>query len=145
VGLPKTIQSKQGSNCISHLFQQAMRELNTKQIKPNAYPNEPQLTLERFPSTLKNIMKIFCLDSHKDWDNGVRMLLFAVRKTFQESLGFNPFELVFGHSMRLTFVVSQYVLCILGDSQYCLSRMVLPDDMNKVYMVVGPLKYTKAL
>ena len=98
MGLPKTIQSKQGSNCISHLFQQAMRELNTKQIK---------LTLERFHSTLKNIMKTFCLDSHKDWDNGVRMLLFAVRETFQESLGF---ELVFGHSMRLTFVVSQYVL-----------------------------------
>jgi hypothetical protein len=63
-----------------------MRELNTKQIK---------LTLERFHSTLKNIMKTFCLDSHKDWDNGVRMLLFAVRETFQESLGF---ELVFGHS-----------------------------------------------
>jgi hypothetical protein len=45
-------------------------------------------------------MKTFCLDSHTDWDNGVRMLLFAVRETFQESLGFSPFELIFGHSMR---------------------------------------------
>jgi hypothetical protein len=27
------------------------------------------------------------------------MLLFAVRETFQESLGFSPFELFFGHSM----------------------------------------------
>jgi hypothetical protein len=38
-------------------------------------------------------MKTFCFDSHKDWDNGVRMQLFAVRETFQESLGCSPFEL----------------------------------------------------
>ena len=44
-------------------------------------------------------MKTFCFDSHKDWDIGVRMLLFAVRETFQESLGFSPFKLFFGHSM----------------------------------------------
>ena len=29
-GLPKTIRSNQGSNCISHLFQQVMHELNIK-------------------------------------------------------------------------------------------------------------------
>ena len=44
-------------------------------------------------------MKTFCFDSHTDCDNGVRMLLFAVMETFQESLGFIPFELYFGHSM----------------------------------------------
>ena len=44
-------------------------------------------------------MKTFCFDSHKDWDNGDRMLLFAVMETFQESLGFSPFELFFRHSM----------------------------------------------
>ena len=44
-------------------------------------------------------MKTFCFNSHKDWDNGVRMLLFVVKETFQESLGFSPFELFFGHSM----------------------------------------------
>jgi hypothetical protein len=44
-------------------------------------------------------MKTFCLDSHTDWDNVVRMLLFAERETCQESLGFSTFELFFGHSM----------------------------------------------
>jgi hypothetical protein len=48
-------------------------------------------------------------------------------------------------SMRLSFVVSQYVLCTLGNSHYCILRMLLPCAMNKVYMVVGLLKYTKAL
>ena len=33
----------------------------------------------------------------KDRDGGICMLLFVVREAFQESLGFSPFELVFGH------------------------------------------------
>jgi hypothetical protein len=45
----------------------------------------------------------FCLDSQKDWDDGVYMLLFAAREAFQESLGFSPFELVFGHSVGRPF------------------------------------------
>jgi hypothetical protein len=38
-------------------------------------------------------MKTFCLDSHKDWDDGVNILLFATRDTVHESLRFIPFEL----------------------------------------------------
>jgi hypothetical protein len=45
------------------------------------------------------MMNTFCFDSHKDWDNRVRMLLLTVREAFQESLCVIPFELVFGHSM----------------------------------------------
>ena len=59
MGLPKTIQSNQGSNCISHLFQQVMHELKIKEFKSNAYHPESQVTLERFHDTLKNIMKTF--------------------------------------------------------------------------------------
>jgi hypothetical protein len=46
------------------------------------------------------MMKTFCLDSQKDWDDGICMLLFAVREAFQESVGFSPgFELICGHSV----------------------------------------------
>jgi hypothetical protein len=47
-------------------------------------------------------------------------------------------------SMRLSFVFSHYLLCTLWDSHYFLLRMLLPYDMNQLYLVVGPLKYTKA-
>jgi hypothetical protein len=36
--------------------------------------------------TLKNMMKTFCLDSQKDWDGGICMLLFVVKEAFHESL-----------------------------------------------------------
>jgi hypothetical protein len=48
-------------------------------------------------------------------------------------------------SMRLSCVVSQYVLVNLGDPHYFLQRMLLSYDMNQVCLVVGSLKYTNAL
>ena len=42
----------------------------------------------------------YCFDTEKNWDEGIPLLLFAVRESVQESLGFSPFELVFGHSVR---------------------------------------------
>ena len=41
-----------------------------------------------------------CFDTEKDWDEGIHLLIFAVRVSVQESLGFSPFELVFGHTVR---------------------------------------------
>ena len=42
----------------------------------------------------------YCLETEKDWDYGIHLLLFAARESVQESLGFSPFELVFGHRVR---------------------------------------------
>ena len=56
--------------------------------------------LERFNQTLKNMIRSYCFDTEKDWDEGIHLLLFAVRESVQESLGFSPFELVFGHTVR---------------------------------------------
>lgn len=100
VGLPKSIQSDQGSNFMSGIFQQVMHELKIKQYKSTAYHPESQGALERFHQTLKNMMRTYCLETEKNWDDGVHLLLFAARESVQESLGFSPFELVFGHTVR---------------------------------------------
>ena len=100
VGLPKSIQSDQGSNFMSGLFQQVMDELGIKQYRSSAYHPESQGALERFHQTLKNMIRSYCFYTNRDWDEGVNLLLFAVRETVQESLGYSPFELVFGHSVR---------------------------------------------
>ena len=38
------------------------------------------------------------MESGREWDEGVPLALFAVRGVVQESLGFSPAELVFGHT-----------------------------------------------
>ena len=100
VGLPKSVQSDQGSNFMSGIFQKVMHELGIKQYRSSAYHPESQGALERFHQTLKNMIRSYCFDTEKDWDEGIHLLLFAVRESVQESLGFRPFELVFGHSVR---------------------------------------------
>ena len=100
VGAPKAIQSDQGSNFMSGLFQQVMFELGIEQYRSSAYHPESQGALERFHQTLKSMMRTYCFQHGKDWDEGVHMVLFAAREAVQESLGFSPFELVFGHSVR---------------------------------------------
>ena len=42
----------------------------------------------------------YCLENGPSWDEGIPFVLFAARETVQESLGFSPAELVFGHTVR---------------------------------------------
>ena len=77
-----------------------MKELGVSHIKSSAYHPESQGVLERFHQTFKNMLRTYCLDNNKDWDEGVHLLLFAAREVVQDSLGFSPFELVFGHRVR---------------------------------------------
>ena len=46
------------------------------------------------------MLRAYCLQEKKEWDEGLPLLLFAVRESVQESLGFSPFKLVFGHTPR---------------------------------------------
>ena len=62
VGLPKEIQSDPGSDFMSGLFPQVVFQLGAKQIKSSAYHPESQGALERFHSTLKNMIRTCCLD-----------------------------------------------------------------------------------
>lgn len=64
------------------------------------YHPELQGVLERFHQTLKTMLRTFCMLTGIEWVEGLPLLLFAVRETVQESLGFSPFELVFGHTIH---------------------------------------------
>ncbi len=39
------------------------------------------------------------MEIRRDCDEGLPMLLFVVRETVQESLGFSPTDLIFGHTV----------------------------------------------
>ena len=113
VGLPNSIQSDQGSNFMAGIFQQVMNELGIRQYNSSAYHRESQGALERWHQTLKNMMRIYCFEMEKDWDQGIHLLLFAARELVQESLGLSPFELVFGHNVRgpLKLLKEKFLSC----------------------------------
>ena len=82
---------------MSGIFQQVMHELGIKQYRSSAYYPESQGALERFHQTSKNMIRSYRFDTERDWDEGIHLLLFAVRESVQESIGF---ELVFGLTVR---------------------------------------------
>ena len=45
-------------------------------------------------------MKTNGYENDIDWDVGIPWLLFVIRESVQESLGFSPNELIFGHQVR---------------------------------------------
>ena len=81
-------------------MQQIIFQLGIEQFKFTAYHPESQGALERFHQTLKNMLRAFCTENGKDWDEGVHLVLFVAREAVQESLGLGPFELLYGRTVR---------------------------------------------
>ena len=92
-GFPRSLQSYQGSKFMSKEFQQFSNNLfilGIKQEHSSAYHPESQDALERFHQTLKTMMKTYCYENDRDRNEGIPSLLFAIRESVQESLGFSP-------------------------------------------------------
>ncbi len=99
-GLPKEIQTDQGSNFTSKNFKQMLIEMGVSHRMSSAYHPESQGALERYHQTLKAMMRAYCVETGREWDEGLPFLLFATRESVQESTGFSPADLVFGHTVR---------------------------------------------
>ncbi len=77
-----------------------MHQLGIKHVMASAYHPQTQGALERYHQTFKTMIKGYCFDNQKDWDEGIHLLLFASREVEQELLRFSPFEPVFGHTVH---------------------------------------------
>ena len=67
---------------MSGLFQQVMNELGIKQYRSSAYHSESQNALERFHQTLKDMIRSYCFDTEKDWDEGIHLLLLQLANLY---------------------------------------------------------------
>ena len=96
-GIVRVLQSDQGSNFSSHMFAQVLKQLQVKHSQSSAYHAQSQGALERFHQTLKSLLRAYCVELGKDWEEGLPWLMLAAREVVQESTGFSPNQLVFGH------------------------------------------------
>lgn len=70
-----------------NLFAQALK---ISHRTSSAYHPENQGVLELFHQTLKAMLRKYCFETGKDWDEGTSLFLFAMRIAVQESLGLSP-------------------------------------------------------
>lgn len=110
-GLPRTVQTDQGTNFKSKVFQMALKTLGVSHITSTPYHPESQGALERFHQSMKSMLRKHCFQSTRNWDESIPFILFAAREAVQESLGFSPAELVFGHKVRGPLKMFKETLC----------------------------------
>ena len=100
VGVPHEMLSDMGAQFISGLMSEVSRLISLKQLTTTPYHPMCNGLCERFNGTLKQMIKRMCAERPRDWDKYLNSALFAYREVPQENLGFSPFELVYGRSVR---------------------------------------------
>ncbi|XP_040070994.1 uncharacterized protein LOC120843638 [Ixodes scapularis] len=99
-GVPNEVLSDRGTNFTSDLMKEVARLLSIRQLYTTPYHPMANGLVEKFNVTLKLMLKRMCAEKPRDWDRYLAPLLFAYREVPQVSLGFSPFELLYGRHVR---------------------------------------------
>ncbi|XP_013382645.1 uncharacterized protein LOC106153310 [Lingula anatina] len=100
IGFPKEVLSDCGTQFTSDLMKEVSRLISMKQLFTTPYNPKCNGLCERMNGVLKSMIKKMCQERPKDWDRYLPAVLFAYREVPQASLGFSPFELLYGRTVR---------------------------------------------
>lgn len=100
VGFPEEMLTDLGTQFTSDVMREVSRLISLKQLVTTPYHPMCNGLCERMNGTLKTILKRLCAEKPDDWDRYLSATLFAYREVPQESLGFSPFEMIYGHPVR---------------------------------------------
>lgn len=100
VGIPEEMITDRGSQFTSQMMAEVRRLLSIQHLMTTPYHAMGNGLVEKYNGTLKSMLKRMCQEQPKLWDRYLPAVLFAYREAPQVSLGFSPFELIYGRSVR---------------------------------------------
>ena len=100
-GIPEKLLSDRGTNFLSSLIQEVCQLLGVKKINTSGYHPQTDGLIEKFNSTLINMIAKSCDVKERNWDDYLPYLLFAYRVSAQSSTKESPFFLVYGRDPRI--------------------------------------------
>ncbi|XP_060062936.1 uncharacterized protein LOC132543450 [Ylistrum balloti] len=130
VGVPTEMLTDQGAQFTSNLMKEVSRLLSIRQLTTTPYHPQCNGLVERFNGTLKRMLRRMSTERPKDWDRYLNALLFAYREVPQESLGFSPFEMLYGRAVRGPMMILKELL----------TKEMPDDDIKTTYQYVIDLK-----
>ena len=95
-GVPKIIQSDRGTQFDSKETMDMLKRIGVEQRFSTAYYPQAQGLIEKFNRTLVSMIRKYVNDNHTNWDEKIDFVVWHYNTTRQDSLGFSPYELVFG-------------------------------------------------
>ena len=99
-GIPEEIITDQGTNFTSSLLGELYQFVGIKAIRTSPYHPQTDGLVERFNRTLKSMLRRVLAGEKRNWDRMLPYVLFAYREVPQATLGFSPFELLYGRDVR---------------------------------------------
>lgn len=105
VGIPKEILSDRGTQFTSDLMGQVHKLVGVKPLFTTPYHPSTNGRLERQHAILKSILKKLCSLKPSEWHRYLPSALFAMREIPSDTLGFSPFELLYGRHIRAPLAI----------------------------------------
>ena len=100
VGIPNEVMSDLGPQFVSRLMREVSRLLSIQQVTSSRYHPMCNGLVERYNGLVKTALRRLCADEPREWDRYLPALLFALREIPSSSLGYSPFELLYGRNVR---------------------------------------------
>ncbi|XP_062839805.1 uncharacterized protein LOC103279995 [Anolis carolinensis] len=99
-GYPKELISDLGTQFTSRLMKKLLELCGIRHITSTAYHPQTNGLVENLNKTLVKMIKSYSQERPHDWDIELQQLLFAYRSVPQDSMGYSPFELLYGRKAR---------------------------------------------
>lgn len=100
-GVPEELLSDRGPNFLSELVREVCKLLGVKKINTSGYHPQCDGLVEKFNSTLINMIAKSAESRAHDWDRHLPYLLFSYRVSVQDSTKESPFFLLYGRDPRV--------------------------------------------
>ena len=99
-GTPKRFHSDQGGEFVNNVLKQLMKLLGCSHTLSTAYHPQTNGSLERFHATLRDHIRMYHKRNNSNWDQIVPLAIICHNTSVNQSTGYTPHELLFGHKPR---------------------------------------------
>lgn len=96
-GFPREMQTDQGTCFTSNLMVEFAEKFGIRIVHSSSYHPQSN-SVERIHRTMNRLFKVLCLEAGGDWEMNLPAILFAMRTTVHESLGYTQRSLYLGRT-----------------------------------------------
>lgn len=99
--LPKVLQSDQGTHFVNQVIEKPCQQTSMTHLTSSPYRPQPNGKVKRLNRTLIASLAKSVSAQKGDWDGHLPTVLMAYRAKRSSVTGKSPFELLFGHTLRM--------------------------------------------